>query len=106
FRAEGRFMHPSAHWSIPEASPMSSFPSAASQFTPEPASGEQAIPLGPPPVQQPHATTEFLPREPANLEEAGLLASDVEALVLKLMLTSGAALGRKIAEQTRLPFGI
>jgi predicted ATPase with chaperone activity len=85
---------------------MSSFPSVAGPFTPESSSAEQPIALGPPPNQQPHVTAEFLPREPASLEEAGLLASDVEALVLKLLLTSGAALGRKIAEQTRLPFGL
>jgi predicted ATPase with chaperone activity len=52
------------------------------------------------------ASGEFLPPEPKTLEETGLTAADVEELVLKLLLTSGATVGRKIAEQLRLPFGL
>ncbi len=54
------------------------------------------------PITQPS----FLPAEPATLEATGLLPNDVESLVLKLLLTSGATVGRKIAEQIRLPFGL
>jgi predicted ATPase with chaperone activity len=52
------------------------------------------------------AVDSFVPAEPKTLEQAGLVASDVEALVLKLLLISGATAGRKIAEQIRLPFGL
>src|SRR5262245_17642454 len=48
----------------------------------------------------------FVPKEPGSLEETGLLPNDLESLVLKLLLTSGPTVGRKIAEQIRLPFGI
>src|SRR5689334_16751404 len=47
----------------------------------------------------------FFPAEPTTFEETGLLATDVEPLVLKLLL-SGPTVGRKIAEQVRLPFGL
>jgi predicted ATPase with chaperone activity len=49
---------------------------------------------------------EFVPSEPATLERAGLSPMDVEALVLKLLLTSGPTVGRRISDQIRLPFGI
>ena len=48
----------------------------------------------------------FVPKEPGSLEETGLLPNGIESLVLKLLLTSGPTVGRKIAEQIRLPFGI
>lgn len=48
----------------------------------------------------------FFPQEPATMEEAGLSPTDVEALILKQLLIGGAATGRKIAEQIRLPFGV
>src|SRR5438094_149272 len=54
-----------------------------------------------PPVEE-----SFFPREPATLDDAGLTPTDVEALVLKQLLISGVATGRKIAEQIKLPFGI
>jgi predicted ATPase with chaperone activity len=54
-----------------------------------------------PPVAEP-----FFPKEPATMEEAGLSPTDVEALILKQLLTGGNATGRKIAEQIKLPFGI
>ena len=49
---------------------------------------------------------EFFPTEPATLEEAGLLATDIEPLILKLLLNNGSTFGRRIAEQIRLPFAI
>src|SRR5436190_9019977 len=48
----------------------------------------------------------FFPKEPATMEEAGLSPTDVESLILKQLLISGNATGRKIAEQIKLPFGI
>lgn len=49
---------------------------------------------------------DFLPREPETLDEAGLLPGDVESLILKLLLNSGPVVGRRIAEQIKLPFAI
>ncbi len=49
---------------------------------------------------------EFYPQEPTTLEEAGLMATDIEALILKQLLVSGATTGRKVAEQIKLPFGV
>ena len=51
-------------------------------------------------------TGEFLPAEPTSLEQTGLTPTDIEALVLKLLHTSGPTVGRRIAEQVRLPFGL
>ncbi len=48
----------------------------------------------------------FFPAEPMTLEETGLSPNDVEPLVLKLLLTSGPTVGRKIADQVRLPFAL
>jgi len=46
----------------------------------------------------------FTPIEPASFEEARLAESEVEALVLKLLLARGEASGRNIAEHLNLPF--
>ncbi len=54
----------------------------------------------------PSAGESFVPQEPTTMEEAGLSPTDVEALILKQLLISGAATGRKIAEQIKLPFGV
>jgi predicted ATPase with chaperone activity len=54
----------------------------------------------------PPANTDWLPHEPQTLGETGLDIPDIEALVLKLLLTSGPTVGRRIAEQVRLPFGL
>lgn len=51
-------------------------------------------------------SAEFLPKEPATLEETGLSPLDIEALVLKVLLMGGPTVGRRIAEQVRLPFGL
>src|SRR5687767_7796236 len=77
---------------IPSFPPVSSNPAVA-----QPALTSAAALLAP---------HEFLPPEPATLEAAGLTPTDVEALVLKLLLNSGATVGRRIAEQLRLPFGL
>ena len=54
----------------------------------------------------PPAAEPFFPKEPATMAEAGLSPTDVEALILKQLLISGIATGRKIAEQIKLPFGV
>jgi hypothetical protein len=46
----------------------------------------------------------FLPLEPESFLEAGLTDSQVEALILKYLLSRGDASGRDIAEQVKLPF--
>ena len=48
----------------------------------------------------------FTPREPQSLAESGLMLSEVEALVLKLMLHQGALTGRQIAQHVRLPYNV
>ena len=50
------------------------------------------------------AGTEFIPREPSSLREAGLRESEVEALALKFLMARGEASGRDVAEQIKLPF--
>jgi predicted ATPase with chaperone activity len=53
-----------------------------------------------------HAADEpFVPREPSSLEATGLTRNDVESLILKFLLHVGAASGRQIADQIKLPFG-
>lgn len=46
----------------------------------------------------------FIPLEPHSLREAGLSESEVEALILKLLLSRGDLVGRDIADHVRLPF--
>jgi hypothetical protein len=46
----------------------------------------------------------FVPCEPTSFRQAGLSESEVEALILKFLLSRGNATGREIAEQVRLPF--
>ena len=52
------------------------------------------------------ALSEFYPIEPKSLDEALLTTSEVEALVLKLLLAKGDVTGRDIAERIKLPFGV
>src|SRR6478752_10076181 len=75
----------------------SAIPDSQSADRPVPAAAAQARLLPP--------RGAFFPAEPATFDEAGLLPIDVEPLVLKLLL-SGPTVGRKIAEQVRLPFGL
>lgn len=46
----------------------------------------------------------FIPCEPQSLQEVGLSESEVESLILKLMLSRGDLVGRDIADHVRLPF--
>ena len=50
--------------------------------------------------------TDFLPRAPESFVESGLSQSQVEALVLKLLLHGGAATGREIASKVTMPFAL
>ncbi len=47
--------------------------------------------------------TRFVPAEPQSLEELGLSGSELESLVLKLLLYRGTLSGREIAAQLQLP---
>lgn len=49
---------------------------------------------------------EFVPREPESLDQTGLGTVEVESLVLKFLLNCGAATGRKIADQLKMPFAL
>jgi predicted ATPase with chaperone activity len=46
----------------------------------------------------------FIPYEPQSLHEAGLSESEVESLILKLLLSRGDLVGRDVADHIRLPF--
>ena len=46
----------------------------------------------------------FHPHAPSSFEDAGLNAAIVEALVLKFLVNSGMASGRRIAAELGLPF--
>lgn len=46
----------------------------------------------------------FVPREPQSLSETGLSNSDIETLILKLLLSRGDMVGRDVADHIRLPF--
>ncbi len=48
----------------------------------------------------------FIPTEPLTLEESGLNETEVEALVLKFLLSRGEATGREMADQIKLPFAL
>jgi predicted ATPase with chaperone activity len=89
---------------------MSTIGSAASfvpsPFGAEPASDLRSPPLKAAPASPPPALDEFVPPEPATMDDTGLSANDVEGLVLKLILNNGPTQGRKISEQIRLPFGL
>lgn len=47
---------------------------------------------------------EFVPREPQSLLETGISESEIESLILKLMLSRGDLVGRDVAAHIRLPF--
>lgn len=96
---------------------MTAFGPAASPFTADSPDVAALLPVSPPSAGNTTAgnsstnhplasAASFLPTEPGTLEETGLLPNDIEPLVLKLLLTSGPTVGRKIAEQLRLPFGL
>jgi hypothetical protein len=49
---------------------------------------------------------QFVPRCPETLEQTGLAEDDIQKLVLKFLMQKGAASGREIAQQVKIPFGI
>ncbi len=48
----------------------------------------------------------FRPKIPETLEETGLIFEEIERLILKYLYSKGAATGRQICGQLKLPFGI
>jgi predicted ATPase with chaperone activity len=46
----------------------------------------------------------YVPFEPASIRDAGLTDSEVEALILKYLLSRGDCTGREVADQVRMPF--
>ena len=44
------------------------------------------------------------PAEPTSLEQAGVLESSLEQLVMRFLLSRGECEGRQIADQVKLPF--
>ena len=49
--------------------------------------------------------TPFVPRAVADFEEAGLSHAMIESLILKFLVNTGTATGRRIAAELGLPFG-
>jgi len=47
---------------------------------------------------------EFVPIDPPTIRDAGLSDSEVEALILKYLLSRGDCTGREVSDQIRLPF--
>ena len=70
------------------------------------APGVEDVPTtGPAKDAEPEVIEEgFLPTEPTSFQQAQLTDSEVEALVLKLLLNRGDCVGRDIAEHIKLPF--
>jgi len=58
------------------------------------------------PAARPVEAATFVPRAPASLQEARLSESQLEELVLKLLLTRGDLTGRAISQHLKLPFTI
>ena len=52
------------------------------------------------------AEAPFRPHVPETLEQMGLCEDDIQKLALKFLLQKGAALGREISHQIKVPFGI
>jgi DNA-binding PadR family transcriptional regulator len=55
---------------------------------------------------QPNAEEQYSPPEPQSLAETNLTTEDVEKLILKFLLARGSAVGRRVAQQVCLPFGL
>ena len=64
--------------------------------------------LGPPPAEDAAdaGPPAFRPKSPNTIEESGLTGDEVERLILKYLLNVGAASGRAVGNQIRLPFTI
>jgi len=72
------------------------------------ATDEVVLPLGvtapSPAVGQQNHYEEYIPRNPASLQEAGLLPNDLFPLVLKLLFLHGNKSGMQICNQIKIPF--
>ncbi|HTI50680.1 MAG TPA: hypothetical protein VL475_07010, partial [Planctomycetaceae bacterium] len=55
---------------------------------------------------QPADEKHFVPQEPQTLADTGLGTEDIEKLILKYLLARGSAIGRRIAQQICLSFGL
>lgn len=51
-----------------------------------------------------HVVEEFIPLDPPTIRDAGLSDSEVEALILKYLLSRGDCAGREVADQIKMPF--
>jgi hypothetical protein len=56
--------------------------------------------------QSPEEVEAFKPKCPQDIVETGLLAEEIERLILKFLLAQGGSSGRGIAAQHRVPFAI
>ncbi len=61
-------------------------------------------PAAKPRGEKEHLKNTFLPVEPESFRDAQLTDSEVEALILKYLLSRGDASGRNISDQVKLPF--
>jgi len=55
---------------------------------------------------QPRDEKSYTPAEPQSLGDTGLTTEDIEKLILKYLLARGSAIGRRIAQQICLSFGL
>ncbi len=53
-----------------------------------------------------HVEEQFQPAEPVDVADTGLTPEDIEKLILKYLLARGSAIGRRVAQQICLPFGM
>jgi hypothetical protein len=74
--------------------------------TTEPAAQNVAIAPRAETPSSPDSVEEFLPTEPTDLSATGLAESEVESLILKLLMARGDAAGRSVADHVKLPFGM
>lgn len=65
-----------------------------------PAESNGYIPI----AEAPPTYGDFVPQEPATLQETRLSNSEVESLILKLLLSRGDLTGREVTEHIKLPF--
>jgi predicted ATPase with chaperone activity len=73
---------------------------------PRPPRATKTPPPTPTKFRHEYVSDEFVPESPSTFRESGLSESQVEALVAKFLLSSGASTGRNIAQQMCLPFGM
>lgn len=66
--------------------------------------GASPAPVASPAPSAAEAPDAFVPIEPDSFREAQLNETEVEAILLKLLLAKGSCIGRDAAEQVRLPF--